>query len=136
MMAACSRRDPDLAWKYVDLDVIALLSFEGPRSAVQSGVGARAHLENSIAAYMVFFLIKRIRAHGGCLGAKRRRRTWAAAISPEEVLTDRRSRDVRMGKPTRGNARVPVPESIACEEASWGTETSKYPEERKETSTP
>jgi hypothetical protein len=30
------------------------------------------HLENSIAAYNVFFTIKRRRAHGGCLGAKSR----------------------------------------------------------------
>src|SRR3954471_20857810 len=83
-----------------------------------------------------FFRIKRTRAHGGCLGAKSRRRTWAAAISPGEVLTNLRSRDFRMGKPTRGNARVPLSEYIGQEEASWGTETSKYPEERKETSTP
>ena len=40
------------------------------------------------------------------------------------------------GKPARGNARVPMPEYIGHEEASRGTETSKYPEERKETSTP
>src|ERR1051325_11257984 len=38
-----------------------------------------------------------------------------------------------MRKLTRGNARVPPPEYIGREEASWGTETSKYPEERKET---
>jgi len=35
----------------------------------------------------VFFMIKRQRAHGGCLGARSRRRTWAAAISPGEELT-------------------------------------------------
>ena len=38
-----------------------------------------------------------------------------------------------MRKLTRGNARVPVPEYIGYEEASWGTETSKYPEEQKST---
>jgi hypothetical protein len=59
------------------------LSFERPSTGRFC-----AHLENSIAATRVFFLIKRTRAHGGCLGAKSRRRTWAAAISPEEVLTD------------------------------------------------
>ena len=48
----------------------------------------RAHLENSIAVTSEFFTIKRLRAHGGCLGAKSRRRTWAAAISPGEVLTN------------------------------------------------
>jgi hypothetical protein len=49
------------------------LSFERP--LLCGGLLAdavRAHLENSIAANMVFFLIKRIRAHGGCLGAKSR----------------------------------------------------------------
>jgi len=50
----------------------------------------------------VFFSIKRTRAHGGCLGAKSRWRTWAAAISAGEVLTNLWSRDLRMGKPTRG----------------------------------
>jgi hypothetical protein len=50
--------------------------------------GFRAHLENSIAVTSEFFMIKRIRAHGGCLGAKSRRRTWAAAISSGEVLTN------------------------------------------------
>ncbi len=62
----------------VDLDV-TLLSFERlhPLLAGVSSVRlfcgvCRVHLENSIATYMVFFLIKRIRAHGGCLGAKRR----------------------------------------------------------------
>ena len=63
-----------LAWNYVDLDRAAtLLSFERP--LLCGGLLAdavRAHLENSIAANMVFFLIKRIRAHGGCLGAKSR----------------------------------------------------------------
>ena len=49
---------------------------------------SRAHLENSIATSHEFFLIKRIRAHGGCLGVESRRRTWAAAKSPGEVLTN------------------------------------------------
>ena len=38
-----------------------------------------------------------------------------------------------MGEPTGGNAPVPTPEHIGREEASGGTETSKYPEEKKET---
>ena len=53
-----------------------------------SADAVRAHLENSIAVTSEFFTIKRIRAHGGCLGAKSRRRTWAAAISLGEVLTN------------------------------------------------
>ena len=56
--------------------MIKLLSFERP--AVERLLsfgrtfGAGVHLENSIAAYNVFFTIKRLRAHGGCLGAKSR----------------------------------------------------------------
>jgi len=77
-----------LAWNYVDLDArqlpssriavarplrATLLSFERPPHVGWLLCGrVRAHLENSIAANMVFFLIKRIRAHGGCLGAKSR----------------------------------------------------------------
>src|SRR6266700_2621802 len=70
----------------------SLLSFERPASVRRrSRVGrapSRVHLENSIAVTSEFFTIKRLRAHGGCLGAKSRRRTWAAAISPGEVLTN------------------------------------------------
>ena len=36
-----------------------------------------------------------------------------------------------MGEPGRGNARSPVGESIANPEGTRGTETSKYPEEKK-----
>ena len=39
-----------------------------------------------------------------------------------------------MGKPGGGNAPSPVSEFIAYEEGTRGTETSKYPEEEKETS--
>ena len=41
-----------------------------------------------------------------------------------------------MGKPTYGNAYVSYPESIGIEKVTRGTETSKYPEEEKETSIP
>ena len=39
-----------------------------------------------------------------------------------------------MGEPGRGNARSPMNESIVHEEGTRGSETSKYPEEKKETS--
>ena len=39
-----------------------------------------------------------------------------------------------MGEPGRGNARSPVDESIVHEEGTRGSETSKYPEEKKENS--
>ena len=38
-----------------------------------------------------------------------------------------------MGEPDRGNARSPQDEHIVLEEATRGTETSKYPEEEKST---
>ena len=39
-----------------------------------------------------------------------------------------------MGKPGRGNARSSTDESIVCERGTRGSETSKYPEEKKENS--
>ena len=41
-----------------------------------------------------------------------------------------------MGEPTRGNARVLPPEHIGRVEVSRGSDTSQYPEEWKEISTP
>src|SRR3954453_18678694 len=41
-----------------------------------------------------------------------------------------------MGKPNVGNTALPPAEYIGGEEASRGTETSQYPEERKSTETP
>src|SRR3712207_3510981 len=41
-----------------------------------------------------------------------------------------------MGKPSAGNTALPPAEYIGREEASGGTETSQYPEERKSTETP
>ena len=39
-----------------------------------------------------------------------------------------------MGEPGRGNARSPANESIVSQEGTRGSETSKYPEEKKENS--
>ena len=39
-----------------------------------------------------------------------------------------------MGEPGRGNARSPMDESIVHKEGTRGSETSKYPEEKKENS--
>jgi hypothetical protein len=60
-----------------------------------------------------FWVTKLLRACGGCLGSRRRRRTWVAAISYGEPLTRLRSVDFRMGKPTAGNTAVSLGESIA-----------------------
>ena len=42
--------------------------------------------------------------------------------------------DDRMGKPGGSNVPSPTDEYIVCEEGTGGTETSKYPQEEKETS--
>ena len=39
-----------------------------------------------------------------------------------------------MGKPVQGNAWTPQDESIVLQEGTRGSETSKYPEEKKENS--
>ena len=36
-----------------------------------------------------------------------------------------------MGQPTPSNVGVSIPEYIGYEKLTWGTETSKYPEEEK-----
>ncbi len=41
--------------------------------------------------------------------------------------------DFRMGEPAWGYAHASWREYIAPEKATWGTETSKYPEEKKST---
>ena len=65
------------------------------------------------------------RAHGGCLGAGSRRRARQAAIVPGEPHTG-----FDPGVPEWGN---PAGEGLLPTqwEATGGTETSKYPEERK-----
>ena len=79
---------------------------------------------------------KLIRVYGECLGARSRRRTRLAAISLGEPSNRLRSEDVRMGKPGWGNAQSLRSEYIGPAEATGGIETSQYPEEEKETSTP
>ncbi len=38
---------------------------------------------------LIMFVVKFLRAHGGCLGIGSRRRTWESAISLEESITGR-----------------------------------------------
>ena len=48
-----------------------------------------------------FFMVKLLRADGGCLGIDRRRRTWKAAISFGELLTGFDPEDSEWGNPAR-----------------------------------
>ena len=57
----------------------------------------------------------------------------ASCDKPRGGANGLRSADSRMGEPSRGNALLPAAESIGGQEATGGTETSKYPEEEKST---
>ena len=60
----------------------------------------------------------------------------ASCEKPRGAASKLRSVDIRLGEPVQGNAWTPANESIVCKEGTRGTETSKYPEEKKEKSIP
>ena len=76
--------------------VASLLSFQGPRAedlraqlrwslkTAQRPNGYSRRLARSRAEAVL--TVKILRAHGGCLGTRSRRRTWTAAISRGEAL--------------------------------------------------
>ena len=76
------------------------------------------------------------KAHGGCLGTGSRRRARQAAIICGEGQTPIDPQVPEWGNPAGVMPRRPHPNQIGCEEATRGTETSKYPEERKSSETP
>ena len=79
--------------------------------------------------------VKLRRAHGGCLGDQRRRRTWTAAKSSGEPLTGCDPEISEWGNPRRDY--LPARgEYIATRQPSQGTETSKYLDEKKARATP
>ena len=79
--------------------------------------------------------VKLQRAHGGCLGDQRRRRTWTAAKSSGEPLTGFDPEISEWGNPRRDY--LPARgEFIATWPPTQGTETSKYLEEKKSTEIP
>ena len=74
--------------------------------------------------------VKLQRAHGGCLGDQRRRRTWTAAKSSGEPLTGFDPEISEWGNPRRDY--LPASdEFIVVRQPSQGTETSKYLDEKK-----
>ena len=78
---------------------------------------------------------KLLRARGGCLGAKRRRRTWTAAKSFGEPLTGCDPEVSEWGNP-RWDNQPSRAEYIGTRKPSQGTETSKYLDEKKSRETP
>ena len=75
-------------------------------------------------------MLFRSRAHGGYLGDERRRRTWTAAKSSGELLTNCDPEISEWDNPRRDY--LPAGgQYIAIMQRTRGTETSKYPEESK-----
>ena len=79
---------------------------------------------------------KILRAHGGCLGTGSRRRTRQAAISSGEAQTAFDPEISEWGNPAGVMPCYPRLNEIGREEATRGTETSKYPEEEKSNEMP
>ncbi len=79
--------------------------------------------------------VKLERARGGCLGIGRRRRTWTAAKSSGESLTDSDPEISESGNRTTMSRQFRA-EYIGAEQPTRGTETSKYPEEKISTDIP
>ena len=75
-------------------------------------------------------MIKLPRAHGGRLGSQRRRRTWAAAKSSGEPLTGINPEISEWENP------LATSQGPGNRWPTQGTETSKYLQEKKETSIP
>ena len=76
-------------------------------------------------------MVKLLRAHGGCLGARKRRRAWLAAISFGEPQAGVDPEIPEWGNPPRVIPRYPPAEYIGKGRRTRGTETSKYPKEEK-----
>ena len=78
--------------------------------------------------------IKRRRAQGGCQGTDCRRRTWQAAKSLGEPQAGIDPRISEWGNPAGVMPGHREMNQIVLQEGTRGTETSKYPEEKKEKS--
>jgi hypothetical protein len=78
------------------------------------------------------YMVKKLSAHGGCLGSKRRRKTWQPAKSPGELATSFDPRISEWGNPAR-EILSSWTEYIGPEKRTQGTETSQYLEEKKST---
>jgi hypothetical protein len=77
-------------------------------------------------------MVKKLSAHGGCLGSQRRRKTWQPAKSPGELATSFDPRMSEWGDPV-GEILSSCTEYIGAAKRTQGTETSKYLEEKKST---
>ena len=76
-------------------------------------------------------MVKLLRAHGGCLGIRRRRRTWSAAISFGELQASADPKISEWENPAGVMPGYPWAEYIGPRKRTQGTETSKYLQEQK-----
>jgi len=76
-------------------------------------------------------MVKLLRAHGECLGARKLRRTQLAAKSFGESHADVDPKVSEWGNPVEVTLHHPAAESIGSRKLTEGTETSKYLEEKK-----
>ena len=74
---------------------------------------------------------KRIRAHEGCLGIGRRRRTRKTATSSGEPSTGVDPEVSEWGNPAGVISRHPRMNGIVRGSYTWGSETSQYPQEKR-----
>ncbi len=81
-------------------------------------------------------MVKLLRACGGCLGVRRRRRAWLAAISFGEPQAGVDPEIPDWGNPARVIPGHPVAEYIGHGRRTRGTETSQYPLEKKSNEIP
>ena len=77
-------------------------------------------------------MVKKLSAHGECLGSERRRKTWQPAKSPGELATSLDPGMSEWGNPA-GEILSSRSEYIGPEKRTRGTETSQYPQEKKST---
>ena len=77
------------------------------------------------------YLAKRIRAHDGCLGIGRRRRTRKTATSCGEPSTGIDPQISEWGNPPLAMGRYRKVEYIDLRGHTRGSETSQYPQEEK-----
>ena len=77
-----------------------------------------------------------VRAHDGCLGDGRRRRTRQAAIVPGEAHAALDPGVSEWSNPAPFSGAPPPREHMARRRGTGGSETSQYPEEKKSTEIP
>jgi hypothetical protein len=74
---------------------------------------------------------KLLRAHDGCLGARKRRRTWLVCDKPRGADKQALIRAMSESGNRAGAIQSPTAEFIGGEEQTSGSETSQYGEEKK-----